>query len=79
MNIGTTKYCINDKSESYVALAAIMPLINDFLVFCATSYALLGNSYADITLKNGFKVLIWGKYLPAFSKAVLKDGQAYYL
>ena len=79
MNIGPTQYCINDKSESYVALAALMPLINDFLVFSATSYALMKNSYEDVTIKTGFRILIFGQHLPAFSRAVLKDGQAYYL
>lgn len=79
MNIGPTQYCINEESDSYVAFAALMPLINDFLVFCATSFALLKNSYEDVTIKTGFRILIFGQYLPAFSRAILKDGQAYYL
>jgi len=78
IRIGISKYCINEKLDGYVALGGLLPLINDTLVFCATSFALLRNSHVD-GVQNRFKVLLFGKYLPVFSKAILHDGQVYYL
>ncbi|KAF9527236.1 hypothetical protein CPB83DRAFT_769032 [Crepidotus variabilis] len=76
--IGLTKYCINTRLESYVSLACIPPFVNDTLVFCATTWALMQNSYADGSLRNGLKVMVFGRYLPSFSRAILQDGQVYY-
>ncbi|KAF9043101.1 hypothetical protein BJ165DRAFT_1348359 [Panaeolus papilionaceus] len=78
-NIGITKYCINSSVEKYVAAAALAPFINDTLVFLATTYRLMQNSHADDGLKNKAKVAFFGHKLPVFSKAVLQDGQAYYI
>jgi len=78
-NIGTTKYCINSRLESYVSAAAIVPFINDTLIFCATTWGLMQNSYADRNIITGVKIMVFGQHLPAFSKAMLQDGQAYYL
>jgi hypothetical protein len=33
----------------------------------------------DVNMKNGIKVMVLGKHLPAFSKSILRDGQFYYL
>ena len=35
--------------------------------------------YDPYTLESGIRLLIFGDYLPVFSKAFLQDGQAYYL
>ncbi|CAA7262468.1 unnamed protein product [Cyclocybe aegerita] len=78
-NIGNTAYCINSRLEPYVSAAAIVPFVNDTLIFIATTMRLMQNTYVDTNIKNGLKVMLFGKYLPAFSKAVLQDGQAYYL
>jgi hypothetical protein len=79
VNIGPTSYCIDGEVESYVTAATIIPLINDTLVFLAISWRLFTNSYARPTFKDGLRVLIFGDYMPMFSKAMLHDGQAYYL
>ena len=77
--IGDTKYCLNAKVESYVGAASIIPLVNDTLVFLAISYRLVTNSHMEYKWKDGFRTLVFGDYLPAFSRALLQDGQRYYL
>jgi hypothetical protein len=79
VNIGSTRYCIEGSVKPFVTTAAIIPLINDTFVFLAITWRLADNSYARPTLKDGLRVLIFGDYLPKFSKAMLQDGQAYYL
>jgi hypothetical protein len=79
VNIGNTRYCIDAEVKPYVSMATVIPLINDTCVFLAISWRLFSNSYARPTLKHSFRVLIFGDYMPMFSKAMLHDGQAYYL
>jgi len=79
INIGPTKYCLNAALEDYVAAAAIIPLVNDTLVFLAISVRLMANSHVDYTVGRGIKTLAFGEYLPSFSKTLFQDGQAYYL
>ncbi|KAF8876781.1 hypothetical protein CPB84DRAFT_1795605, partial [Gymnopilus junonius] len=78
-NIGTTSYCINTRLEPYVAASSIILTVNDTLVFCATTWRLMDNSYINPTMKNGPGIAIFGRHLPAFSRSLLKDGQVYYL
>ena len=75
----TTALCIDSGINPYAAATTIVPLINDTLVFVAISWRLSHNSYEPYTLKSGIRFLIFGDYLPVFSKALLQDGQAYYL
>ncbi|KAF8154825.1 hypothetical protein B0H34DRAFT_538909 [Crassisporium funariophilum] len=77
--IGPTDYCINGSLAPYVVASGIIPLVNDTFIFVAITWRLLQNSYAEATLKNGVKNILSGKHLPAFSRALLHDGQAYYL
>ena len=78
---GPTNYCIfgSGRPKLFVQMAATTPMINDTLVFLAISWRLYSNSYVRPTLRHGLQVLIFGDYLPRFSKAMLQDGQAYYL
>ncbi|PPQ65076.1 hypothetical protein CVT24_003030 [Panaeolus cyanescens] len=78
-NIGPTKYCVVSRLEPYVASAAIAPLVFDTLVFAAITWRLMGNAHIRCNLKTGLKTLMFGDCLPAFSRAFLQDGQAYYL
>lgn len=78
-NIGTTDYCVASHLEPYTFAATIAPTLNDTLVFCAMSWRLMSNSYEDPTIKNNCCTIILGRHLPVFSKALLQDGQAYYL
>ncbi|KAF7360663.1 hypothetical protein MVEN_00798000 [Mycena venus] len=49
------------------------------LIFLAISWRLFGNSHVDRGLKGNIRAFFTGEYLPQFSRAVLKDGQLYYL
>jgi len=79
INIGPTDYCLNAALEPYVSAAAIIPLVNDTLVFFAISFRLMTNTHVEFNLRTGVKTLISGAYLPAFSKTLFQDGQVYYL
>ena len=67
--------------KKYVDTAAIAPFINDTLVFLAITYQLMGNSYITPpnSMKARLRIFAFGDHLPALSKALLKDGQLYYL
>ena len=71
--------CLNSGINPFIAATTIIPLINDTLVFLGISWRLSRNSYYPDTLESGLRLLIFGDYLPVFSKALLQDGQAYYL
>ena len=75
----TTAICYYSGANPFVAAVTIISLINDTLVFLAISWRLFRNSYEIYTVKSGIRFLIFGDYLPVFSKALLQDGQAYYL
>ena len=81
VNIGPTKYCIVKDLPRYGQVATILPLINDTLVFLAITYRLTGRQLISTSTKreHWFRVLVKGEYIPDFSRAVLRDGQAYYL
>ena len=75
----TNAVCLNAGIAPYVAATTITPLINDTLVFLAISWRLFRNSYDPYTIRSGVRLLIFGDYLPVFSKVLFQDGQAYYL
>ena len=75
----TTAICFNAAISPFIAAATIIPMINDTLIFIAVTWRLSRNSYDPDTIGNGVRTLIFGDYLPVFSKALLHDGQAYYL
>jgi hypothetical protein len=77
--IGTSQYCFTGPYENYVASATILPLVHDTLIFLAISWKLVANSHVEHTFHNGIRVMVFGDYLPAFSKSLLQGGQAYYL
>ena len=75
----THAFCIKENISPFVAAATIIPLINDTLTFIAVTWRLFRTSSVHHTLKNGIRLLVFGDYLPVLSKALLQDGQAYYL
>ena len=77
--IANTGYCIEVKTDLAQGLAIIPPFLHDSFVFFSTSWALSKNSYSDEKVKDKLQAMFLGKYLPAFSKSLLHDGQAYYL
>jgi len=63
--------------ESYVEAAAIVPLVNDTLVFLTVSWCFMGTERTFF--KESFSILTYGDYTSTLSGALLRDGQAYYL
>jgi len=53
--------------------------IHDGLIFMAASWAFMRNSFSDVNVTNSIKVMVFGRNLPAFSKSILQNGQAYFL
>ncbi|KAJ7883270.1 hypothetical protein B0H13DRAFT_1629112 [Mycena leptocephala] len=79
-NVGPTEYCMNIAGKSYAAYAVtIAPLIHDTVIFLAISWRLFGNSHVNHGFTGNIRAFVTGEYLPQFSKAVLKDGQLYYV
>ncbi|KAJ7258052.1 hypothetical protein B0H12DRAFT_1015043 [Mycena haematopus] len=79
-NIGPTPYCLTTSAKGpYVGGIGITPVIHDTIVFLAISWRLFENSHAKHGFTGNIKAFWTGEYLPRFSRAVLKDGQMYYL
>jgi hypothetical protein len=77
--IGPTRYCTMMKVKPFTVVSVIVPLINDTLVLLAVTAGLVMNTHLDPTLKQGIRMAMYGNYLPAFSRAMLRDNQMYYL
>ena len=79
MQIENTPYCMETNFKWYAIIGVISSAIHDTLIFVATTWVFVGNSSAEINLKNAFKVMVTGRHLLAFSKSLLRDGQLYFL
>ncbi len=75
--VGGSNYCQDAFVPNTAYAAIIAPLVHDTLVFIAISWKLVKNSHVDG--KEGIKVMMFGRHLPDFTKALLLDGQRYYL
>ncbi|KAJ6585783.1 hypothetical protein B0H19DRAFT_1110741 [Mycena capillaripes] len=78
-NIGLTRYCVLSQLASYSAASCITQSIFDTGVFVAISYRLASNAYVAHGWRDRFRVFFRGAYLPYFSRAMLVDGQMYYM
>ena len=58
-------------------MCGIATLVNDTLVLLAVTVGLVMNTYLEPTLKQGIRTVMYA--LPAFSRAMLRDNQMYYL
>ncbi|KAF8166297.1 hypothetical protein K438DRAFT_1984341 [Mycena galopus ATCC 62051] len=74
-NIGLTDYCATVAAKPFIASVTIAPLINDTIIFVAISWRLYRNAHVSRGVRN----FLTGQSLPHFSKAILQDGQLYYL
>lgn len=77
--LGPTPFCYPKPTKSYISSSPITLAISDTFVFLAISWHLLANSWFCIERRPSLKDIVLGKYLPAFSRALLQDGQVYYL
>lgn len=79
INIRPTNYCVVSSAKSYIALSWILPFVHDTFVLLSISCKLMMNTYADNSLKKGFRTVFFGDYLPAaFSRPLPQDGQMMY-
>ncbi|KAF9457500.1 hypothetical protein BDZ94DRAFT_225173 [Collybia nuda] len=78
VHIGKTKYCTFSSIGTYRSAANITLAIFDTCVFIAITWRILRDQFTyevgDQTKSNFF-----GRGLPAFSRALLQDGQKYYM
>ncbi|KJA19461.1 hypothetical protein HYPSUDRAFT_44210 [Hypholoma sublateritium FD-334 SS-4] len=66
--------------STFIIASTLVPMVNDLLIFCAITYRLMAMAEVDNpTPKKRLMVALFGKYLPAFSRTLLQDGQAYFL
>ncbi|KAG6876101.1 hypothetical protein C0993_005543 [Termitomyces sp. T159_Od127] len=79
LHIGPTNYCANPELKFYAIAAPMAFAINDTFVFLAISWRLLSGGTFGSGQKSTIKSVMLGEYLPAFSRALLQDGQVYYL
>ena len=79
MSIGSTRYCTTGTLKPFAVVCIIVPLVNDTLVLLAVTVGLVMNTHLEPTLKQGIRTVMYGDYLPAFSRAMLRDNQMYYL
>ncbi|KAG6867430.1 hypothetical protein C0993_002818 [Termitomyces sp. T159_Od127] len=78
MHLGPTNYCVNAKLKPYASAAPITFAINDTFVFLCISWRLLSSALGRGRNSSIVSVIL-GNYLSAFSRALLHDGQVYYL
>ncbi|TFK33078.1 hypothetical protein BDQ12DRAFT_670566 [Crucibulum laeve] len=78
-NIGPTDYCTYAPLEVRDSATGIIFFTYDTLVFMAISWRLFSIFHVDDNPQKGLKAVVFGRCLPAFSKALLHDGQVYYL
>ncbi|KDR73856.1 hypothetical protein GALMADRAFT_71553 [Galerina marginata CBS 339.88] len=79
-NIGPTRHCSGGTLKPIVSSIAFGVLVNDSLIFVAISFRLMQIAQPEeMKLKEVLKAVVFGNNLPAFSRALLRDGQAYYL
>ncbi|KNZ79350.1 hypothetical protein J132_10547 [Termitomyces sp. J132] len=80
VHLGPTRCCSATRLEPYASAAPITFAVNDTSVFLAISWRLLSTEIFDRGRGNfSIKSILLGKYLPTFSRALLQDGQVYYL
>ena len=78
-SVGSTKFCTNRTLKPFAVATVIVSLVNDTLVLLAVTIGFVMNTHRELTLKEGMRTMMYGDYLPAFSRAMLRDNQMYYL
>lgn len=73
------QYCVLNGLKSYAIASPVTAVVHDTSIFFAISLRMLLNTHTEFTWKKWASVFFSGSSLPAFSKAVLQDGQLYYL
>jgi hypothetical protein len=81
VHIGTTEYCMFSNFKPYRSSGNIAFALFDTCVFVAITWRVVAGSSKTRTAAGEPKGKpdLFGRYLPAFSRALLQDGQNYYL
>ncbi|KAF9460054.1 hypothetical protein BDZ94DRAFT_1140457, partial [Collybia nuda] len=81
IHIGDTPYCVFSNVGAYISASANGSLVLfDTCVFIAITWRLSTMHLMDRRdTSKGWKANLFGTYLPTFSKALLQDGQKYYM
>lgn len=78
--VGPTKHCLNGTLKPYVGASVLIPLVNDTLIFVATSFRLMQSGLPeDAKIKDVLKAAVSGDGLTVFARGLFRDGQVYYL
>ncbi len=80
-SIGPTNYCIGSLPPPYVGVTVIIPFFNDTVSFLSLAWRLQDAAYVhgkEKVISRSFN-LVAGRYLPRLSRALLQNGQAYFL
>ncbi|CCM02245.1 uncharacterized protein FIBRA_04326 [Fibroporia radiculosa] len=77
--IGPTEYCWTEQMYNWGGVIEIMVLIHDAVVFFGISGRLMRNAYIDLPPTKRMRSFLFGDYLQPISKALLRDGQLYYV
>ncbi|KAF9044975.1 hypothetical protein BJ165DRAFT_1527917 [Panaeolus papilionaceus] len=74
------QYCTVSETHRFVIAPNIMLLVYDTLVFFAISWRLVSVMHVDKDSPKGWSVgrMVFGGYLPSFSRALLHDNQRFY-
>jgi len=78
-HIGPTKFCTRTVVKQYGAVAIIVSSLYDTLIFLSISYRLLKFTSLKSTFLGRMKSFFTPTDLPSFSRALLQNGQEYYL
>jgi len=78
-HIGPTKFCTRTEVKKYAAVAIVVSSIYDTLIFILISYRLLQATSFKTTFIGRMKSFFTPSDLPSFSRALLQNGQQYYL
>jgi hypothetical protein len=78
--IGSMRYCTTRIIlQPFTVVCVIVSLVYDTLVLLALTVGFVMNTHRELTLKQGVRTMMYGDYLPAFSRTMLRDNQMYYL
>jgi hypothetical protein len=79
VTIGPTQYCIVGPLPAYYTVGAIVPLANSVALYAALCWRMLRSSYEERGWKNDMRTVAFGAHIPRMCRALLKNGQAYFL
>lgn len=78
VHIAKTGYCGESIKGPFLGPTTVILMVNDAVVYGGIAHKLF-RMYAETTPNAKFSFLTFGRTLPIFSKALLKDSQLYFM